>query len=92
MVSGKVMADDVVKLHTAKTVHGLDVKINASKMHLHSIPKIKDSNIVKADIIADNDVIHVIARERERERASHMMSEISGRRRIRSDSKQGSGD
>ena len=90
MVSGKVMADDVVKLHTAKTVHGLDVKINASKMHLHSIPKIKDSNIVKADIIADNDVIHVIARERER--ASHMMSEISGRRRIRSDSKQGSGD
>jgi uncharacterized surface protein with fasciclin (FAS1) repeats len=60
VVAGKVMAADVVKLHTAKTVQGQDVKIDASKWHLHSMPKINDANILKADIVADNGVIHVI--------------------------------
>jgi uncharacterized surface protein with fasciclin (FAS1) repeats len=60
VVPGKVMAVDVVKLKTAKTVQGQDVKIDASKWHLHKNVKINDANVVKADIVTDNGVIHVI--------------------------------
>jgi uncharacterized surface protein with fasciclin (FAS1) repeats len=60
VVSGKVMAADVVKLKTAKTVQGQEVKIDASKWHLHKNPKINDANVLKADIMTDNGVIHVI--------------------------------
>ena len=60
VVSGKVMAADVVKLKTAKTVQGQEVKIDASSWHLHKNPKINDANVVKADVVADNGVIHVI--------------------------------
>jgi len=60
VVPGKVMAADVVKIKTAKTVQGQDVKIDASKWHLHKNVKINDANVVKADIVTDNGVIHVI--------------------------------
>ena len=54
------MAADVVKLKTAKSVQGQEVKIDASKWHLHKTVKINDANVVKADVAADNGVIHVI--------------------------------
>ena len=60
VVPGKVMAADVVKLKTAKTVQGQDIKIDASKWHLHKSVKINDANVIKADIVTDNGVIHVI--------------------------------
>ena len=60
VVPNKVMAADVVKLKTAKTVQGQDVKIDASKWHLHKNVKINDANVIKADIMTDNGVIHVI--------------------------------
>ena len=60
VVSGKVMAADAVKLKTAKTVQGQEIKIDASKWHLHKNPKINDANVIKLDVIADNGVIHVI--------------------------------
>ena len=60
VVSGKVMAADVAKLKTAKTVQGQEVKIDASKWHLHKNPKINDANLIKLDVVADNGVIHVI--------------------------------
>jgi len=60
VVSGKVMAADVVKLKTAKTVQGQEVKIDAAKWHLHKNPKINDANVVTVDVLADNGVIHVI--------------------------------
>lgn len=60
VVAGRVMAADVVKLKTAKTVQGQDVKIDASKWHLHKNVKINDANVIKADIATDNGVIHVI--------------------------------
>jgi uncharacterized surface protein with fasciclin (FAS1) repeats len=60
VVPGKVMAADVVKLKTAKTVQGQDIKIDASKWHLHKNVKINDANVIKADIATDNGVIHVI--------------------------------
>jgi uncharacterized surface protein with fasciclin (FAS1) repeats len=60
VVAGKVMAADVVKLKTAKTVQGQEVKVDAAKWHLHKNVKINDAEIVKADIVTDNGVIHVI--------------------------------
>lgn len=55
VVAGKVMAADVVKLKSAKTVQGQEVKIDASKG-----VKVNDATVVKADVVADNGVIHVI--------------------------------
>jgi len=55
VVSGKVMAADVVKLKSATTVEGSDVKIDAS-----SGVKVNDSTVVTPDIAADNGVIHVV--------------------------------
>ena len=60
VVPGKVMAADVVKLKSAKTVQGQEVKIDAAKWHLHTTVKINDANVIKADIATDNGVIHVI--------------------------------
>lgn len=55
VVSGKVMAADVVKLKSATTVEGSDVKIDAS-----SGVKVNDSTVVTPDVAADNGVIHVV--------------------------------
>ena len=55
VVSGKVMAADVVKLTTAKTVEGSDVKIDASNG-----VKVNDSTVTTPDVAADNGVIHII--------------------------------
>jgi uncharacterized surface protein with fasciclin (FAS1) repeats len=60
VVPGKVMAADVVKLKSAKTVQGEEVKIDASKWHLHKTVKVNDANVIKADVVADNGVIHII--------------------------------
>ncbi|MEH2245766.1 fasciclin domain-containing protein [Nostoc sp.] len=55
VVSGKVLAADVAKLKTAKTVEGSEVKIDASNG-----VKINDAKVATADVAADNGVIHVI--------------------------------
>ena len=55
VVSGKVLAADVVKLTSAKTVEGSEVKIDASNG-----VKINDSNVTTADVAADNGVIHIV--------------------------------
>lgn len=55
VVSGKVMAADVVKLKSATTVEGSDVKIDASNG-----VKVNDSTVVTPDVAADNGVIHII--------------------------------
>lgn len=55
VVSGKVMAADVVKLNSATTVEGSTVKIDASNG-----VKVNDSKVVTPDVAADNGVIHVI--------------------------------
>jgi len=55
VVSGKVMAADVTKLKSAKTVEGSDVAIDASKG-----VKVNDSTVTTPDVAADNGVIHII--------------------------------
>jgi uncharacterized surface protein with fasciclin (FAS1) repeats len=55
VVAGKVLAADVVKLKTAKTLQGQNVKIDASNG-----VKINDAKVVTADVMASNGVIHVI--------------------------------
>jgi uncharacterized surface protein with fasciclin (FAS1) repeats len=55
VVAGKVMAADVVKLKSAKTVEGSEVKIDATNG-----VKINDSKVVTPDVAADNGVIHII--------------------------------
>jgi uncharacterized surface protein with fasciclin (FAS1) repeats len=55
VVSGKVMAKDVVGVKSAKSVQGSDLHVNAD----HGV-KINDATVTKADIEASNGVIHVI--------------------------------
>jgi transforming growth factor-beta-induced protein len=56
VVSGKVMSPDVVKLTTATTVNGADVKVMVDG----STVKINDATVTKVDVPACNGVIHVI--------------------------------
>ena len=60
VVPGKVMAVEVSKLKTVKTVQGQELKIDAAKWHLHKSIKVNDANIVKPDLVVDNGVCHVI--------------------------------
>lgn len=55
VVPGKVMAKDVVKLQSAKTVEGQSIKIDTAMG-----VKVDNANVIKTDIIASNGVIHVI--------------------------------
>ena len=56
VVSGKVMASDVVKLQSAKAVSGdtITVKVRNDVVH------VDNATVTKADITASNGVIHVI--------------------------------
>lgn len=55
VVAGKVTAADVVKLSSATTVQGGSLAIDAKQG-----VKINGANVVKADVMASNGVIHVI--------------------------------
>jgi uncharacterized surface protein with fasciclin (FAS1) repeats len=56
VLPGKVMAADIAgKDMMAKSVQGSDIHVVAKKGVM-----INDANVVKADIVADNGVIHVI--------------------------------
>ena len=56
VVSGKVEAAAAMKLTTAKTVNGKELKLDASSGSLH----VGKATVTKADIQASNGVIHVI--------------------------------
>jgi uncharacterized surface protein with fasciclin (FAS1) repeats len=55
VVPGKVMAADVIKLASAKTVQGQNVSITT----INGV-KVDGANVIKTDIETDNGVIHVI--------------------------------
>jgi uncharacterized surface protein with fasciclin (FAS1) repeats len=56
VVSGKVVAADVVKLTSAETVNGQSVEIAVDGGKV----KVDGANVVKTDVGASNGVIHVI--------------------------------
>lgn len=56
VVSGKVMAADVMKMKSAATVEGQSVKISAKG----GMVMVDKAHVAKADIVTDNGVIHVI--------------------------------
>lgn len=57
VVPGKVMATDVMKIRSAKTVQGQNVSIDTTEG-----VKISGANVIKTDIECTNGVIHVIDR------------------------------
>ncbi|MEO7192382.1 MAG: fasciclin domain-containing protein [Vicinamibacterales bacterium] len=56
VVSGKVMAGDVVKMQSAKALSGDTIAVVTS----NGAVKVNQANVVKTDIAASNGVIHVI--------------------------------
>jgi uncharacterized surface protein with fasciclin (FAS1) repeats len=56
VVAGDVTAAKVVKLSSAKTLNGQDVKISTEGTTV----MVNDAKVVKADVITSNGVIHVI--------------------------------
>ena len=58
VVSGKVTAADVVKLKSAKTLNGKNIRIRVSGSNVF----VNRSKVTKADVMASNGVIHVINR------------------------------
>jgi uncharacterized surface protein with fasciclin (FAS1) repeats len=62
VVSGKVMAADVVKLRSAKTVQGQAKTVQGQAISIDTRDgvKVDGANVVKTDIECTNGVIHVI--------------------------------
>jgi uncharacterized surface protein with fasciclin (FAS1) repeats len=60
VVNGAVPTADVAVHKNITTLQGQDVKVDAAKWHLHKNVKINDANVLKADVMTDNGVIHVI--------------------------------
>jgi uncharacterized surface protein with fasciclin (FAS1) repeats len=56
VVSGKVLAAQVTKMKTAKTLEGSPVTIHVSGSNV----MVNNANVSKTDIVCDNGVIHVI--------------------------------
>ena len=56
VVPGKVMSQDVVKLHSAKTVEGGTIAIKT----VNGGAMVNNAHVTKADIVTSNGVIHVI--------------------------------
>jgi uncharacterized surface protein with fasciclin (FAS1) repeats len=56
VVSGRVLAEQAVKLDAAKTVQGKNLKLTVKEGKL----RVNQASVVKADVLASNGVIHVI--------------------------------
>ena len=56
VIAGKVPSSEAVKLTSAKTVNGKELKLDASSGSL----KVDNATVAKADIEASNGIIHVI--------------------------------
>lgn len=56
VVKGEVLAKQIVKLHSLKTLEGANVRIRVS----HGDVYINQGRVIKANVLASNGVIHVI--------------------------------
>ena len=60
VVPKKIMAEELGKLNSVKTVQGQELKIEPAKGFLHKNIRVNGNNITKTDIVASNGVCHVI--------------------------------
>ena len=58
VVPGRVTASDVVKLTSAKTVNGQEVRISVLK----KVVRVNEAKVTKTNVVASNGLIHVIDR------------------------------
>ena len=56
VVTAKVMASDVVKMKSAKTVNGSELTISVNE----GTVKVDNAKVIKTDIVCSNGIIHVI--------------------------------
>ncbi len=56
VVSGRLLAADVAKMQSAKTVNGQEVTFTVKD----GVPMVNNAKIIKADVLASNGVIQVI--------------------------------
>ena len=60
VVPKKIMAEELGKLNSVKTVQGQELKIEPAKGFMHKNIRVNGNNIIKTDIVASNGVCHVI--------------------------------
>ena len=61
VVEGKLMASDLAKHEYLQAVQGGgELRIDASRWHMHRHMKVNGANIIKPDIAVDNGVCHAI--------------------------------
>jgi uncharacterized surface protein with fasciclin (FAS1) repeats len=60
VVPGKIIAEELGKLKSVKTVQGQELKIEPAKGFLHKNIRVNGANILKTDIVASNGVCHAI--------------------------------
>jgi len=58
VVKGEVLASQVVKLHSVKTLEGANVKITLAGGNVY----VNKAKVIKTNVRASNGVIHVITR------------------------------
>jgi uncharacterized surface protein with fasciclin (FAS1) repeats len=60
VVDGKLMASDLAKHEYLQALQGGELRIDASRWHMHRHMKVNGANIIKPDIAVDNGVCHAI--------------------------------
>ncbi|MGD0203784.1 MAG: fasciclin domain-containing protein [Candidatus Bathyarchaeia archaeon] len=60
VVDGKLIASDLAKHEYLQALQGGELRIDASRWHMHRHMKVNGANIVKPDIAVDNGVCHAI--------------------------------
>ena len=62
VAEGKMMASDLAQHEYLQSLQGGELKIDASRWHMHRRMKVNGATIVKPDIVVDNGVCHAIDR------------------------------
>ena len=60
VVDGKLMTSDLAQHEYLKALQGGELRIDASRWHMHRHMKVNGANIIKPDLAVDNGVCHAI--------------------------------